>query len=95
MISVPRISVKKIARRSICISPKTSFHEGGEKTYKQWSSTGSVIMTCGLTTINSEEPIYEAIKMLEKMCASQLVVLENGMLWGIGTSGNLIKPPRG
>jgi predicted transcriptional regulator len=48
-------------------------------------------MTRGFPTINSEELIYEAIKMLGKMSAIQLVVLEKGMLWGIVTTGDLIK----
>ena len=49
------------------------------------------IMTRGFLTIDSEEPIYEAIKMLGRTGASQLVVSENGVLWGIITSGDLIR----
>jgi transcriptional regulator len=50
------------------------------------------IMTRGFLTINSEDLILDAIKMLWKTGASQLVVLEKGMLWGIVTFGDLIKP---
>jgi len=49
-------------------------------------------MTRGFLTINSEDLILDAIKMMWKTGASQLVVLENGMLWGIVTFGDLIKP---
>jgi len=119
MISVPRISVKKIAQRAIRISPKTSLQEAAkilvnngvqealvEDKYPGLISMTDItrtvaegrtgldvceIMTRGFPTINSEELIYEAIKMLGKMGASQLVVLEKGMLWGIVKSGDLIK----
>ena len=40
------------------------------------------IMTRGFLTIDSEEPIYEAIKMLGKTGAKQLVVSDKGILWG-------------
>jgi predicted transcriptional regulator len=120
MISVPNISVKKIARRAISISPKTSLQEAAkilvnngvqealvEDKYPGLISMADItravaegrtglevceIMARGFPTIDSEELIYEAIKMLGKMGASQLVVLEKGMLWGIVTSGDLIKP---
>ncbi len=49
------------------------------------------IMTRGFLTIDSEEPIYEAIKMLGRTGASQLVVSESGVLWGIITPGDLIR----
>ena len=49
------------------------------------------IMTRGFLTIDSEEPIYEAIKMLGKTGASQLVVSEEGVLWGFISPGDLIK----
>jgi predicted transcriptional regulator len=49
-------------------------------------------MTRGFPTINSEELIYEAINMLGRISASQLIVVEKGILWGIVTSGDLIKP---
>jgi hypothetical protein len=48
-------------------------------------------MTRGFLTIDSEEPIYEAIKMLGKTGASQLVVSEEGVLWGFISPGDLIK----
>jgi len=50
------------------------------------------IMTCCFLTINSEELIFDAIKMLRKTGARQLVVSDKGMLWGIVTFGDLIKP---
>ena len=50
------------------------------------------IMTRGFLTINSEDLIIDAINMLWKTGASQLVVSEKGMLWGIVTFGDLIKP---
>ena len=120
MISVPKISVKKVARRAISISPETSLQEAAkilvnngvqealvEDKYPGLISMSDItravaegrtglkaceIMTRGFPTINSEELIYEAIKMLGRMSASQLVVLEKGMLWGIVTSGDLIEP---
>jgi predicted transcriptional regulator len=49
------------------------------------------IMTRGFLTIDSEEPIYEAIKMLGRTGASQLVVSEQGALWGIVSPGDLVK----
>ena len=49
------------------------------------------VMTRSFLTINSEELIFEAIKMLGKTGASQLVVLDNGVLWGIITPRNLIE----
>ena len=48
-------------------------------------------MTRSFLTINSEEQIFEAIKMLGKTGATQLVVLDNGVLWGIITPRNLIE----
>jgi hypothetical protein len=49
------------------------------------------IMTRGFLTIDSEEPIYEAIKMLGRTGASQLVVSEQGALWGFVSPSDLIK----
>jgi len=49
------------------------------------------VMTRSFLTINSEELIFEATKMLGKTGANQLVVLDNGVLWGIITPGNLIE----
>jgi transcriptional regulator len=49
------------------------------------------IMSRSFLTINSEELIFEAMKMLGKTGASQLVVLSNGVLWGIITPRSLIK----
>lgn len=49
------------------------------------------IMTRGFLTIDSEEPIYEAIKVIGRTGANQLVVSENGVLWGIITAGDLIR----
>ncbi|MCX6679599.1 MAG: CBS domain-containing protein [Methanothrix sp.] len=49
------------------------------------------IMTRGFLTIDSEEPIYEAIKMLGRTGASQLVVTEQGAMWGIVSPGDLVK----
>ena len=49
------------------------------------------IMTRGFLTIDSEEPIYEAIKMLGRTGAGQLVVTEQGALWGIVSPGDLVK----
>jgi len=49
------------------------------------------IMTRSFLTIDSEEPIYEAIKMLGRTGASQLVVSENGTLWGVVNNNDLIK----
>jgi predicted transcriptional regulator len=49
------------------------------------------IMTRGFLTIDSEETIYEAIKMLGRTGASQLVVSMKGALWGIITPADLVK----
>ena len=49
------------------------------------------IMTRGFLTIDSDEPIYEAIKMLGRTGAGQLVVTEQGALWGIVSAGDLVK----
>jgi predicted transcriptional regulator len=51
----------------------------------------SEIMTHSFLTIDSKEPIYEAIKMLGKNDSSQLVVSESGTLWGIITPADLVK----
>jgi signal-transduction protein with cAMP-binding, CBS, and nucleotidyltransferase domain len=49
------------------------------------------IMTRGFLTIDSEEPIYEAIKMIGRTGVNQLVVSEGGVLWGMINSLDLIK----
>jgi len=49
------------------------------------------IMNRGFLTIESDEPIYEAIKMLGRTGSSQLVVSQDGVAWGIITPGDLIK----
>jgi len=49
------------------------------------------IMTRGFLTIDSEVPIYEAIKIFGITGARQLVVSEKGALWGIITPADLIK----
>ena len=49
------------------------------------------IMTPGFLTINSDAPIFEAVKMLGKTGAKQLVVLNSGTLWGIITPKDLMK----
>ena len=45
----------------------------------------------GFLTIDAEEPIYEAIKILGRNGSSQLVVSESGSLWGIITAADLVK----
>jgi predicted transcriptional regulator len=119
MISVPKVPIKKIARRAVRIPPNASLqeasrilvHNGVQEALVDSSSPGLInltditravadgrmnleareIMTRGFLTIDSEEPIYEAIKMLGRTGASQLVVSENGVLWGIITTGDLIR----
>lgn len=49
------------------------------------------IMTRGFLTIDSEEPIYEAIKILGRTGASQLVVSEQGVLWGFVSANDLVR----
>jgi transcriptional regulator len=49
------------------------------------------IMNRGFLTIDSEETVNEAIKMLGKTGASQLVVSESGVLWGIIAPEDVIK----
>jgi predicted transcriptional regulator len=49
------------------------------------------VMTRNYLTIDSEKPIYEAMNVLGKTGASQLVVSENGVLWGVVTPFDIIK----
>jgi predicted transcriptional regulator len=119
MISVPKVPIKKIARRAVRILPNVSLpevarilvHNGVQEGLVDDSSPGLItmndvaravadgrtnqeareIMTRGFLTIDSEEPIYEAIKMLGKTGASQLVVSEEGVLWGFVSPTDLIK----
>jgi predicted transcriptional regulator len=49
------------------------------------------IMTPGFLTINSDAPLFEAVKMLGKTGAKQLVVLDRGALWGIITPRDLME----
>jgi hypothetical protein len=119
MISVPKVPVKKIARRVVRIPPGISLqeasrilmHNGVQEALVDDSSPGLInladiaravadggasqevkaIMTRGFLTIDSEEPIYEAIKILGRTGASQLVVSEGGVLWGIVNNSDLIK----
>jgi transcriptional regulator len=51
----------------------------------------SEIMTRGFLTIESEQPIYEAINILGRNGSSQLVVSDSGVLWGIVTPADLVK----
>ena len=119
MISVPKVAIKKIARRAVRIPPSVSLqeaarilvHNGVQEALVDDSSPGLInladvtravadgktdqeareIMTRGFLTIDSEEPIYEAIKMLGKTGASQLVVSEEGVLWGFISPADLVK----
>lgn len=119
MISVPKVPVKRVARRAVRIPPTVSLqeasrimvHNGVSEALVDDSSPGLVsladiaravadggtaqdvkgIMSRGFLTIDSEEPIYEAIKMLGRTGASQLVVSEDGVLWGIINSSDLIR----
>ena len=49
------------------------------------------IMNRGFLTIDSAESMYEAIKILGRTGAGQLVVTEQGTAWGIITPADLIK----
>lgn len=119
MISVPKVAIKKMARRAVRIPPSVSLqevarilvHNGVQEALVDDSSPGLInladvtravadgktdqeareIMTRGFLTIDSEEPIYEAIKMLGKTGASQLVVSEEGVLWGFISPADLVK----
>ncbi len=119
MISVPKVPIKKIARRAVRISPTSTLqeasrillHNGVQEAIVDNSSPGLInladitravaegridvqvkeIMTRGFLTIDSEEPIYEAIKMIGRTGANQLVISENGVLWGIVSAGDLIR----
>lgn len=119
MISVPKVPIKKIARRAVRIPPTASLqeasrilvHNGVQEALVDDSSPGLInladitravadgktnmqakeIMTRGFLTIDSEEPIYEAIKMIGRTGAGQLVVSEDGVLWGIVSSADLIR----
>ncbi len=119
MISVPKVPIKKIARRAVRISPTSTLqeasrillHNGVQEALVDNSSPGLInlvditravaegrtdvqvkeLMTRGFLTIDSEEPIYEAIKMIGRTGANQLVIAENGVLWGIVSAGDLIR----
>jgi predicted transcriptional regulator len=119
MISVPKVAVKKIARRAVRIPPGISLqeasrilvHNGVHEALVEDSSPGLInledvaravadgkinqevreIMTRGFLTIDSNEPIYEAIKMLGRTGANQLVVSEDSALWGIVTPNDIVK----
>ncbi|MDD1760140.1 MAG: CBS domain-containing protein [Methanothrix sp.] len=119
MISVPKVAVKKIARRAVRIPPGISLqeasrilvHNGVHEALVEDSSPGLInledvtravadgkinqqvkeIMTRGFLTIDSNEPIYEAIKMLGRTGADQLVVSEDSVLWGIVTPNDIVK----
>ncbi len=119
MISIPRLPVKKVAKRIVRIGPKTSLKDasrmliinGAQEALVDDKSPGLVnmvditravakgmidsevreIMSPGFLTIDSNAPIYEAIKMLGKTGARQLVVLDGGVLWGIITPKDLIE----
>jgi predicted transcriptional regulator len=49
------------------------------------------IMTHSFLTIDSEETIYEAIKILGRTGARQLLVSKKGALWGVITPADLVK----
>jgi predicted transcriptional regulator len=119
MISVPKVPVKRIARRAVRINPSLSLreasrilvHNGVQEALVDDIPPGLIsladivkamadgklnvevkeIMTRGFLTIESEEPIYEAIKILGKTGASQLVISENGSIWGVVDHKDLIK----
>jgi predicted transcriptional regulator len=48
------------------------------------------IMTHDFLTIDSNELIFEAVKVLGRSGSSQLVVLDSGVPWGIITPADLI-----
>ena len=119
IISIPRLPVKKVARRAVRINPRASLREASRilitngvqgaliddrypglinlvditRAMAEGKTDLEVreVMTRSFLTINSEEQIFEAIKMLGKTGASQLVVLDNGALWGIITPRNLME----
>ena len=119
ILSIPRLPVKKIARRAVRISSKASLREasrvlvnnGVQEALVEGGHSGLInladiaravaegrtdlevreIMSHSFLTINSEEPIFEAIKILGKTGVSQLVVSDNGVPWGFITARNLIK----
>jgi transcriptional regulator len=119
MISVPRIPVKKIARRAVHIDPNVTIqeaariliHNGVREALVDESSLGLVsmtditraaaegradlevrdIITRDFLTIDSEELISEAAKILGRSGSSQLIVLDSGAPWGIITPEDLIR----
>jgi transcriptional regulator len=119
MISVPKVPVKKIARRLVRISPHTPLQEiskiliqnGAQEAFIDDDSSGLInladiaravaegrtnseakdAMSRNYLTIDSEKPIYEAMNMLGKTGASQLVVSENGVLFGTITPSDIIR----
>jgi len=119
MISMPKVSVKSVARRALRISPEISLqeaskilvHNGVQEALVEGSSPGLInltditralaegkanasvgeVMTHGFLTIDSGESIYEAIKVLGRTNAGQLVVSDLGTLWGVVNACDLIK----
>jgi predicted transcriptional regulator len=119
MISVPKVPVKKIARRAVRMSPNISLqeasrillHNGVQEALVDDSSPGLItfadivkavadgkanvevkeIMTRGFLTIESEELIFDAIKILGRTGANQLVISENESIWGVVNHRDLIK----
>ncbi len=119
MISVPKVPLKRTARRLVHINPSSSIQEaakilinnGVQEALVDDSSPGLVsmtditravadgktdykvseIMTRGFLTIESDQPIYEAIKILGRNGSSQLVVSESGVLWGVVSPSDLVK----
>jgi predicted transcriptional regulator len=119
MISVPKVSVKSVARRALRISPEVSLqeaskilvHNGVQEVLVEGNSPGLInltdiiralaegkanasvgeVMTHGFLTIDSEESIYEAIKVLGRTRAGQLVVSDSGTLWGVVNAYDLLK----
>jgi predicted transcriptional regulator len=57
----------------------------------QTNSEAKDIMSRNYLTIDSEKPIYEAMNVLGRTGASQLVVSENGVLWGVITPSDIIR----
>lgn len=119
MISIPRIHVKKMARRAVRIDPSASIAEAARIMINNGVSealvdNGSIglinlsdvvkavadgrtgleardIMNRGFLTIDSDELIYESIKILGKTGASQIVVTEGGIPWGFIAPADVIR----
>jgi len=119
IISVPRMTVKEVARPAVHISPEASLQEtarilirnGVREAIVDENPPGlismtdiasaiadgrvdikvSEVMTRSFLTIDSNDLIFEAVKVLGSNSLNQLVVTDSGTPWGIITPADLVR----